>query len=234
MTRPIERALAGAARADERGRRARPARGTRRPCSTGVPGVVLEATRPRTRRRRARRRRGSRVASSSSSVAMSRISRMRSRPANASVICVPIDAICTSGAATQAGEEDVHDEVAERHRRRRGSRGRRRAIISTPIDADDHASRTRSTAETPVIDFATLRNSRCDAAREDELLALLGGVGLDDADAAERLGEPAGDLGVDLAALAEERPQPREGAAPSCRRTPPSTTSVTSVSCQLR
>ena len=46
---------------------------------------------------------------------------------------------------------------------------------------------------------------------EDDLLALLGRVALDDADAAERLGQPAGDLGLDLAALAEQRPQPLEG-----------------------
>jgi hypothetical protein len=46
-----------------------------------------------------------------------------------------------------------------------------------------------------------------DALREHDLLALLGGVGLDDADAAERLVQPAGDLGVDLAALAEQRAQ---------------------------
>ncbi len=39
-------------------------------------------------------------ASSASSVAMSRISRMRSSPANASEICVPMEAIETSGAAT--------------------------------------------------------------------------------------------------------------------------------------
>ena len=48
------------------------------------------------------------------------------------------------------------------------------------------------------------------APREDQLLALLGGVGLDDPDAAERLVQPAGHLGVDLAALAEQRPQPLE------------------------
>ena len=49
------------------------------------------------------------------------------------------------------------------------------------------------------------------AAREDELLAALGGVGLDHAHAAQRLAQPPGDLGVDLAALAEERPQGAEG-----------------------
>ena len=42
-----------------------------------------------------------RVASSASSRGVSRISRMRSSPANASVICVPIDAICTIGIASR-------------------------------------------------------------------------------------------------------------------------------------
>ena len=42
---------------------------------------------------------------------------------------------------------------------------------------------------------------------EDDLFAFLRRVGFDDAHAAERLGEPAGDLRVDLAALAEERAQ---------------------------
>ena len=37
--------------------------------------------------------------SSSSSVSISRSSRIRSRPANASLICVPMDAIWTTGAA---------------------------------------------------------------------------------------------------------------------------------------
>ena len=40
---------------------------------------------------------------------------MRSSPAKASVICVPIEAICDQRRRQQAGEEDVHDEVAERH-----------------------------------------------------------------------------------------------------------------------
>ena len=67
------------------------------------------------------------------------------------------------------------------------------------VDGRHAGQRLRDVAEQPVR-----------ALREDELLALLGRVGLDDADAAERFGEPAGDLGVDLAALAEERPQPLE------------------------
>ena len=65
-------------------------------------------------------------------------------------------------------------------------------------------------AETPVIDLRDVAEQPVHALGEDQLLALLGGVGLDDADAAERLVEPAGDLGVDLAALAEERPQALE------------------------
>ncbi len=66
-------------------------------------------------------------------------------------------------------------------------------------------------AETPVIDLRDVAEQPVDALGEDELFALLGGVGLDDPDAAERLVQPAGDLGVDLAALAEERPQAVEG-----------------------
>ena len=133
---------------------------------------------------------------------------MRSRPANASVICVPIDAIETSGAATRPIEEDVHDQIAERHLA--GEDG----AAAEPDhqhadDADDHRAaggrrrhaghRLGDVAEQPVR-----------ALGEDDLLALLRGVGLDDADAAERFGEPAGDLGVDLAALAEQRPQRAE------------------------
>ena len=45
---------------------------------------------------------------------------------------------------------------------------------------------------------------------EDELFAFLRRIGLDDADAAEGFGEAAGHLGVDLAALAEERTQALE------------------------
>ena len=68
-------------------------------------------------------------------------------------------------------------------------------------------------ADMPVIVFATLRSSLCAPLREDDLLALLGGVGLHDADAAERLREPAGDFRVDLAALAEDRAQVSERVA---------------------
>jgi hypothetical protein len=51
------------------------------------------------------------------------------------------------------------------------------------------------------------------AFREDQLLTLLGGVGLDDPDAAERLVQPAGHVRVDLTALPEERAQAVETSA---------------------
>ena len=49
-----------------------------------------------------------------------------------------------------------------------------------------------------------------DAAREDARLLGLGVISLHHAHAGQRLGEPAGDLGVDLAALAEDRPDAPE------------------------
>ena len=66
--------------------------------STGTPGLYSKltssnATSP------AMAPSGARSRSSASSVGVCSSSRMRSRPANASLICVPIDAICTTGAA---------------------------------------------------------------------------------------------------------------------------------------
>jgi len=60
------------------------------------------------------------------------------------------------------------------------------------------------TAEVPVIVLATFRNSLCAAAGEHEPLRALSRRTLHEPDAAECLGEASGDLGVDLAALAEE------------------------------
>ena len=85
---------------------------------------------------------------------------MRSRPANASVICVPIDASWMTGIAISAVNDRYMtkspiviapariDDAADQHHR-------------DADGADAPATRTRSTAETPVIDCATLRNSRC-------------------------------------------------------------------------
>ena len=102
------------------------------------------------------------------------------------MICVPIDAICTSGAASRpvkkmymtkspsvivSGEDRAAADEDHHH----------------ADDADDDRRRTRSSTETPVIDCGDVAEQLVDALREDELLALLGGVGLDDADAAERL-----------------------------------------------
>ena len=105
----------------------------------------------------------------------------------------------------QADEEDVHHQVAERHLPG-DDRAAAQPDHQDADDADDdgaarrrrrHAGhRLRDVAEQPMR-----------ALGEDDLFALLRRVRLDDADAAERLGEPAGDLRVDLAALAEQRPQ---------------------------
>src|SRR4029078_887755 len=89
--------------------------------------------------------------------------------------------------------------------------------------------------DTPVIDWATFLNSRwtplvkTSSSRfsavsvltmrsapsvsfdHTRTRALLRGVGLDHADTTQRLVEPPGHLRVDLAALAEERPQLVEG-----------------------
>ena len=78
-----------------------------------------------------------------------------------------------------------------------------------------------------MIVFATLRNSLCAPRAKTQLLALLGGVDLDDPDAAERLGETSGDFGVDRAALAEDRPQALEGGRHHAAERSRATTSVT-------
>ena len=59
------------------------------------------------------------------------------------------------------------------------------------------------------------------AAGKDAGLALFGVIALDDAHAAQRLGEAAGDLGVDLAALAEDGADDFEGRIAGRRRTRP-------------
>ena len=77
----------------------------------------------------------------------------------------------------------------------------------------------RLISEMAVSDFSTLSSSRCTPPRKTLLLALFGVIALHDAHAAQRFGQPAGDFGVDFAALAEDGPDVREGlaAAPSRR-----------------
>ena len=109
----------------------------------------------------------------------------------------------------QRGEREIHHEIPDRHRSV-PDRGAADQHHRDARGADDDRGKRRhgghagqrfgDVAEKPVRTFG-----------EDQLFALLGGVRLDDADAAERFGEAAGDLGVDLPALAEQRPQPIEG-----------------------
>ena len=106
----------------------------------------------------------------------------------------------------QADEEDVH-----RRSRRASSRPATMSrppsqIISTPMTPTITVL-PAVVADTPVIDLRDVAEQAMRALGEDDLFALLGGVALDDANAAERLGQPAGDFRVDLAALAEQRPQ---------------------------
>ena len=157
---------------------------------------------------------------------------MRSSPANASVICVPIDASWITGIVISAVNERYFTKspIVIVPSRIAAPPISIIAMPMAPITSDENAV----TADTPVSDFATLRNSRCAPLREHQLFALLRRVGLDDADAAERFGEPAGHLGVDLAALAEQRPQPLERRRhPAAERARGSAT-VTSVSFQFR
>ena len=81
---------------------------------------------------------------------------------------------------------DPHDRDADDAQEQRRERGDGRKAGHRPGDV----------AEEPV-----------DPLGEDQGLAPLGAVGLDHPHARERLGQAAGDLGVDLGALAEERPQ---------------------------
>ena len=77
-------------------------------------------------------------------------------------------------------------------------------------DAEDHGGgerheRLRGERADDVLEQAV------DAGGKDVGLALFGVIALDDADAAERFGEAAGDLGVDLGALAEDGANGLEG-----------------------
>ena len=125
--------------------------------STGTPGLYSKLTSsnrtsPRTSGR------GSRSASSASSVVIDRISRMRSSPANASEIWVPIDAIETSGAATRPVKKTYITKSPSVIVPARIARPPT-TIISTPMMPTMSVD-TADTVETPTIDFAMFRNSR--------------------------------------------------------------------------
>ncbi len=160
------------------------------------------ATSPRTSGR------GRRLASSSSSVAMRRISRMRSRPANASVICVPMLASWTIGTVMSA--------VSVRYITKSPmvmSPARidepPTSIIEMPISADDQR-RERADRRNTGHRARDVAQEAMRALGEHELLALFRRVRLDDADTAEGFAEAPGHLGVDLAAFAEQRTQALE------------------------
>ncbi len=134
---------------------------------------------------------------------------MRSRPANASVICVPIDAIETSGAATSPMKKMYMKKSPSVIRPAMMSRPPSQIItmLITPM-IDVAAGGGRGHAGHRLRDVA---EEAMRALRKDDLLALLRGVALDHANAAKRFGETTRDFGVDLAALAEQRTQHPEG-----------------------
>ena len=97
--------------------------------------------------------------SASSSVCMFMISRMRSRPANASVICVPMLAIEIIGAASRPMKKMYITKSPSVMRPARMSLPPIQ-IITTPTTPMITVL-PEVVAETPVIDCAMLRNSRC-------------------------------------------------------------------------
>ena len=181
-----ERALARSARPDQRRRRS--GGGTNETCfSTGTPAAYSNDTSSNTTSP-FNASSGWREASSSSSVAIALISRIRSRPASASDSCVPIDDIWMSGAASMPTKK-MYDEIAKRHGA--GEDGPPpTTIITTPI-APMTMPPNEVTAE--ICPSASCGRSQTiqHARGEHAVLALLGDVCLDDANAAERLGQAA-------------------------------------------
>ena len=102
---------------------------------------------------------GASFASSSSSVAIRRISRMRSSPANASVICVPILASWMIGTVTSAVRVKymTKSPIVISPARIEAPPTSIIAIPIAPITTAENAP----TADTPVSDFATFLNRRC-------------------------------------------------------------------------
>src|ERR1051326_6592024 len=157
---------------------------------------------------------------------------MRSSPANASVICVPIDAMLMSGSATSPTKKTYWtswpsvidcDSTARPPTR----------IITMEIAPMTNCANA-PTPDTPVIVVATLRNSLCAprantsrslrsdryaftirippsvSARQRGPPTTFRPIPFYDPNPPERLRQTAGHVGVDLAALAKQRPQPRK------------------------
>src|SRR5262245_19762455 len=113
------------------------------------------------------------------------------------------------GERDQRHEPDVHEVLAQRHplRQDRVSAEVREHGADEPDDGHGDRARGRDARHRAphVVEQAI------DARREHALLLGLRHVGLDHAHAADRLGQPPRDVGGDLAALAEERPELLEG-----------------------
>ena len=125
--------------------------------STGTPGLYSnqtpsKATSPRMSPT------GTRVASSESSVASWRISRMRSSPAKASVIWVPMAAICTIGAAMRPVKK-MYMKRSPTVIRPASTSPPPTRIISTPMPPTI-AVANAPVPEMAVIEAATLRKMR--------------------------------------------------------------------------
>ena len=108
----------------------------------------------------------------------------------------------------QPDEEDIADEVTKRH-----PSGQDVAAANPDHDHADDTDNDRAARRGRRHARHRLRNVPEQAIgplREDQFLALLGRVALDDADAAERFGEPAAHLGLNLPTLAEQRTQQLE------------------------
>ena len=108
-----------------------------------------------------------------------------------------------------ADEEDVHHEIAERHRPGQdGAAADHDEQHADQPDEDRREGRNRvHAADAP----GDVPEEPVHAARKDELLAAFCRVGLHQPDTAHGLREAARHFGIDLAALAEDRPEPLEG-----------------------
>ena len=131
--------------------------------------------------------------------------RARRRPR---VICVPMIGQLDHRHRDQRDERKIRHEIADRH----GAVADRRAADEHHRDADraDDERRKRPDRRHAGQRLRDVAEQTVRALGEDQFLALFSRVGLDDADAAERFAEPAGDFGVDLAALTKERAKPLE------------------------
>ena len=124
---------------------------------------------------------------------------------------VPIETSWAMGAIMKARNMNVGDVAA-------GGELGRRTCWWAPRYMTRAPTTPRTTVEASdmmdcaVSELMTLARRRWTPAAKTLRFAVFGVVALDDADAAERFGEAAGDFGVDLGALAEDGADGLEGA----------------------